>query len=534
MKIKAGLEALRDMKRSLRGKLFYSMLLLLVSLVLIILLGGLYLFGKLDSPKENMTEALDLQMEFFENSVEEYWKQLTVMGIDLSRDTAGLLDSYLKEEKLTLDDLSATGQGAEELQSLLLDELCQHLRQSACSGGFVILNTDGGDPAAQERPGIYVIRGIDTSPDGDMLLYRGLASVGKEQKVMPHRKWRMAFRKDVFPDYEALIKQAELPLEKACRITPMATLPGTDEQVVLLTLPIFGEDGQVYGLCGYEVSRRYFRATQKLPTRLRRLICLMTPENGSTLDADVGLDCGASYVIPKGQYTLEADGEDLVFLHGAGEYVGHQHCFTPAQGQGSFCLTVMIPKEDYDASVLQNTLQSGVLFMLLILLVGFSCLYFSRRFLSPILTALDHMKHEEYRDAKLDIPEIDDLSDFLQKQDQAHASAINQIKQEKQSAETKAATLAYSRKTEIDPDAYQEFVQGLSTLTPTEEKILGLYMDGVSTKDAIEILGIKESTLRFHNKNIYSKLGVNSRKQAVMYALVAQQNRQENSGDTPG
>ncbi len=532
MKIKAGLEALRGMKRSLRWKLFYSML-LLAFLVLITLMSGLYLFGKLDSPKENMTEALELQMEFFENSVEEYWKQLAVMGIDLSRDTSGLLENYLKEQNLTLDDLSATGQGAEELQSLLLEELCLHLRQTACSGGFVILNTDGGNSAAQERPGIYVIRGIDTSPDGDMLLYRGLASVGKEQKVMPHRKWRMSFQKDVFPDYEQLIAQAELPLEQAYRVTPLATLPGTDEQVMLLTLPIIGQNGVVYGLCGYEVSRRYFRATQKLPTRLQRLICLMTPEYGDILDADVGLDCGSSYVIPKGQFTLERDGEELVFVHGAGEYVGHQHCFSPSQGQENFCLTVMIPKADYDASVIQNTLQSGVLFMLLIFLVGISCLYFSRRFLSPILTALDHMKHEEYRDAKLDIPEIDDLSDFLQKQDQAHESAMNQIKQEKQSAENKAATLAYSRKTEIDPDIYKDFVQGLKTLTPTEERILGLYMDGVSTKDAIETLGIKESTLRFHNKNIYSKLGVNSRKQAVMYALVAQQNRQENSGDMP-
>lgn len=530
MKMKAGLDALRGMKRSLRWKLFSSML-LLVSLVLITLMTGLYLFGKLDSPKENITEALDLQMEFFENSVEEYWKQLAVMGIDLSQDTAVLLERYLEEQDLTLSDLSATGQGAEELQGLLLEELCQHIRQTACSGGFVILNTDGGDPSAQERPGIYVIRGIDTTPDGDMLLYRGLASVGKEQTVMPHRKWRMSFQRDVFPDYEKLISQAALPLETAYRVTPLATLPGTDEQVMLLTLPMIGKNGVIYGLCGYEVSRRYFRATQKLPTRLQRLICLMAPDLGDTLDADVGLDCGSAYVIPKGQYTLEYDSEDLVFIHGAGEYVGHQHCFSPSQGQEGFCLTVMIPKADYDASVIQNTIQSGVLFMLLICLVGISCLYFSRRFVSPILTALDHMKHEEYRDAKLDIPEIDDLSDFLQKQDQAHESAINQIKQEKQTAENKVATLAYSRKTEIDPDIYKSFVQGLDTLTPTEEKILALYMDGISTKDAIETLGIKESTLRFHNKNIYSKLGVNSRKQAVMYALVAQQNRQETGDD---
>ena len=39
-------------------------------------------------------------------------------------------------------------------------------------------------------------------------------------------------------------------------------------------------------------------------------------------------------------------------------------------------------------------------------------------------------------------------------------------------------------------------------------------------EEIVEILGIKESTVRFHNRNIYSKLSVGSLKQLLLYASV--------------
>ena len=60
----------------------------------------------------------------------------------------------------------------------------------------------------------------------------------------------------------------------------------------------------------------------------------------------------------------------------------------------------------------------------------------------------------------------------------------------------------------VDPDSYQMFIDNLATLTPKEEDIFNLYVQGCSTKDIISQLGITENTLKYHNKNIYSKLGV--------------------------
>ena len=63
------------------------------------------------------------------------------------------------------------------------------------------------------------------------------------------------------------------------------------------------------------------------------------------------------------------------------------------------------------------------------------------------------------------------------------------------------------------------FKSRLYTLTPTEKEIYSLYLKGNRTKDIMESLNIKENTLKYHNKNIYSKLGVSSRKELLKIAF---------------
>ena len=67
-------------------------------------------------------------------------------------------------------------------------------------------------------------------------------------------------------------------------------------------------------------------------------------------------------------------------------------------------------------------------------------------------------------------------------------------------------------------DGYQYFLDNLINLPVTENKIFNLFVDGKTTKEVMEILNIKENTLKFHNRNIYNKLGVASRKQMLQYA----------------
>lgn len=52
-------------------------------------------------------------------------------------------------------------------------------------------------------------------------------------------------------------------------------------------------------------------------------------------------------------------------------------------------------------------------------------------------------------------------------------------------------------------------------MTPTERTIYEAYIACKTTKEVMSMLDIKENTLKFHNKNLYSKLGVSSRKQLL-------------------
>lgn len=67
----------------------------------------------------------------------------------------------------------------------------------------------------------------------------------------------------------------------------------------------------------------------------------------------------------------------------------------------------------------------------------------------------------------------------------------------------------------VSAEAMECFATGLETLTPTERVIYDAYVIGTSTKEIMTALNIKENTLKFHNKNLYSKLGVSSRKRLV-------------------
>lgn len=67
----------------------------------------------------------------------------------------------------------------------------------------------------------------------------------------------------------------------------------------------------------------------------------------------------------------------------------------------------------------------------------------------------------------------------------------------------------------VDNEKLRIFTESIQTLTPTENTIFNMYMEGKTTKEIMSTLNIKENTLKYHNKNIYSKFGVSSRKALI-------------------
>ncbi|MBQ4110744.1 MAG: hypothetical protein IJC74_07660 [Clostridia bacterium] len=59
------------------------------------------------------------------------------------------------------------------------------------------------------------------------------------------------------------------------------------------------------------------------------------------------------------------------------------------------------------------------------------------------------------------------------------------------------------------------FREQIASLTASEKAIYDCYVAGMSTKEVLAEKSIAESTLKYHNRNIYGKLGVSSRKELL-------------------
>ena len=70
-------------------------------------------------------------------------------------------------------------------------------------------------------------------------------------------------------------------------------------------------------------------------------------------------------------------------------------------------------------------------------------------------------------------------------------------------------------------DKYARYLSGVEQLTLTENAIYEAYTKRLTTKEIMAAMNITENTLKFHNKHIYAKFGVSSRKQLLALHLQA-------------
>ena len=535
---------------TMKRKLFGYML-LLAALLLLAVTIGLFLFGQFDSTKKSTYDSLDLQMEVFEKEISSHFDRLAAAGIQLSEDMTFLLEEHLAQQNLSFHGLTDSEAEIANIQEAMIDPLKQKLLQENCSGIFVMLDTTVNSTladASNSKAGLYLqSNGYETSSD-TILLYRGLSEIGKGHNIMPHRKWRLEFRTDLFPDYSSIIFQPFLSPEQSYYFTNLFTLPGTSEQAVLLTVPMFSSEGDFYGICGFEISQSYFMTFHAQPTKITHLTCLLSKGSESALYASEGLSCGSAngyYRTPNGELTIQSAGSELLCFSGdIVPYIGVMRSIRLSPNNETFSLAVMMLKSDYDHQVGSNILKNILLWLLLLFFTVNCCLYFSKRFLTPILKDLAQLKANRQNSPKSQLPEINDLFAFLAEQDREHEESLQTLLQEKESfqneitqlqhkwelaqnkyktARAEIARLSYAQKQEVDSEDYKQFLSGIHTLTPTERKIFDYYLAGKSVKEIIAIASIKESTLRYHNQNIYSKLGVHSLKQLLLYASQMEQ-----------
>lgn len=538
-------------KQTLRRKLFAYMFLLVVLLSLLFFIGMLLINGY-SGMKQRIADTLSFQSEVFERQITSHYSNLAVMGIQLSERTSEAIDQYLSENHLEFYDLNGSQTQIASVQELLIDPLRQKLMETDCSGAFILLETQINssiENAATSRSGLYLQRNSLDSTDTRILLYRGLADIGKKHDAMPHRKWRLEFDTDQFPNYDQLSFPAPSSLSVSYRLTDVVTLPGTSERVMLLTVPLFGQDNQYYGLCGLEISESYFKHIFAQPSKLDHTVFCLCPGQQGLNDSKESLSAGVTndyYLSPSGQFCSVPFGSGLFACESQYEaYIGTINTVSLSPGQEYFSVSAMIPRDDYDHLATTNSIRITLLWVVIAAFAVLCCLYFSKRYLRPLMKSINQIRQKEYATAESLVVEINDLFAFLADQDRQREEALAAVQKEKTSVETELAQiqteraqdkqelqrLAYSRKTEVDPEDYENFRRGIQDLTATERRVFDYYLEGKSVKEITELMGVKESTVRFHNRNIYVTLGVNSLKQLLRCAAIMKQENESAATD---
>ena len=484
----------------------------LVSLVVILLgltLVLIFAFG-LFSPKEAAIKALNLQLERNVQRLDSYFRETAAQGIHFSRQLAKEIEKTLNEEGVTFDSVSNNQKLIALLETNAYPYLYNSLRIADCSGVFIVLDATVNTslPNAQSsRCGVYLkLANINTSKpvSPDVLLARGIHEIGHNNGHIFHNKWELEFSTENIPFYPMMLSNASKNLIDCYYYSTALEFHGTWEKMILLSVPIVGENGQVYGICGFEINSIYFKLAHAMTgSSYDRIIGVVAQQEGDFIHLETGLEFGSQKgyfaglgnnklsIRPAGDfnyYRLSSPygGEEM-------EYVGvHKKIFlSPLSGpDGSSWVTAcLVPKEDFTISIYLSYLK---LFMFLGTLLAFALLaayFIKKRNSTPILQGLEAIRKGSKE--RTYITEIDDLLDFLEESN----SAID-----------------------VDMPFLNDFEENVKKLSRAETAVFNLYMEGYSAPKIAEVLYVSINTIKSHNRSIYKKLNISSRKELLLLA----------------
>lgn len=500
----------------------------------------LNLFGFMNTANMQIMRDLDRWLTNSADSMEHNCDELAACAISFSHQLEARIQDFLLERQLQFDDLRDDAQALSELQQELYDTVYLNLQVAPASGTFYILNTTVN--SASETPlfnGIYlkyVNLSSENTVNNDFALYRGSFATGKENHLTFHSGWNNENRTDFFEDCESVFTEGV-----HYALSSVVEIPETWENARYLYVPLRDRQDQIIGVCGFEISDLLFRLIHKTEdSRWGQLVCgLIDRQQGSYYGQFNSNRYQTGHTGSSLQIHAKKDGTLFDF--------GEEACVGATKeiflGNGSFTVAVMMPQAQYQRFVRNGQLQNAMIFLILGIAALVSCVIMSHRYVSPILKRIEQVKAKETGGDPTNIREIEDLFAYLAARDEAYEARLEELEQERQAAEANAAQtqkdyetalrqldlvqgeleqLAAAQHREIVLEEYEFFLCNLGTLTATEYKVYELYLAGKNARQIAEILCISGNTLKYHNKNIYSKLGISSRKQMLRFAALKQ------------
>ncbi|NLO25478.1 MAG: hypothetical protein GX114_04965 [Clostridiales bacterium] len=497
--------------------------LLLIILVLTIVLGAvavMLITGNLTTGFKESEAIVQNELMHVSQKIEEQYGQFSLQALALSKTLSRNIEEELKRLDIPVTELQDHPDILEHLIASQYERALFSLQLSKSSGVFVMLNATVNPALANaknSRAGLYIKNmepNIISSQTPTIIVFRGFPSIGRHNRLSLHAQWQMEFDISEASYYHipmaAALSNPDLPLSRLYYWCPSFTLQNTNEEVMLCSVPLMDSNNNVFVVCGLEISEMLFKLSH-MPKRTlySRLFCVLTPmdENAMVFNRSMFAGGYSAKAVSREKNTLVIAGNDSPFYsynhNGNRLFLGMHEPVNLYPGDSVFsdqawAVAVMVPQEDILDSI---TMLNLVLFFsaVLLVLIGITTAFvLSRRFLKPITEGLDMIKSADLEKLpKTKVPEIDDLIEYLKTRNkELYQKAM---------------------KGNLSISLLDEFLENIKTLSPSERAVFDLYAKGHTSKEAAEKLFLSINTIKTHNKRIYMKLNVASRKELSLY-----------------
>lgn len=484
----------------------------LMTILLAVVFGFLSLTGLLQNVEEKAKTLLKAHMSEYRAKVIEHVDSVAARSIKFSQALSGLIGAELTANGLTFTALNDNPQAITDIENAVYGLSEQALFQTNASGVFFILDVTANtrvQNAEKNRSGLHIRIGSVNNPNPInpiLYLFRGSSGTTRKHGIIHHNHWNLEFSTDDFTFYERLKQDSGRELVKNWYFSPVLDFRMTWDDAAFIAAPVYGADGEFYGVCGFEISRMYYLHSHMLSaSELGNVAGLLSLRERDELRTDIGLESGTyggySASLTKKALTAEPRGALMSYSDGQDRFIGLEQAVTlsPLDGADMWIISVMIPESEYNIMSRNQNFLIALLLALVFTISVLASLLLSIRYVQPITEGLEIIKKKGPGRSK--VPEINELLDFLAEQDAERERAS-------QTLEANSTLVA----------SYNSFMSRLKTLTAAEREIFDLYLRGLSAQQIAEKRSSSLSTIKFHNRNIYTKLGIGSRDELMLIA----------------
>lgn len=531
--------------------------------------------GLLSPLDYDLEPTIDIELRNRQQIVIRANDNIAAHGIAFSQQLSSNLHLALQVNNAKLADLNNNPELLSNIQNMLYDTVHDYMQQTTCSGAFFLLNASVN--TAQEQPtktGLYLKYAnlySENTLQNDICMFRGHYDVARRNNINLYSTWQMEWNLARLKQGKELLYKSGTPLQESYHITPVLELVDSWEKARLFILPIYDENQNAIGFCGFEFSNIFFKLQTPLATYHD------TPLITAFLDVDDN-DTYSGQLSDEetlGDWPLVASrgSKYITFTSSGNTYIGKM--LPVKTGTSVHYLAIMLPESSYNELMKESSRKAIATFVVILMLFSIAGYLLNKKYVEPIVSDLEQLKlgpsskptsqlqefdevfsswrsrdyqhkekllsmeqerayaQQEYADAVENLHNItaqqqslqqqyDELQATLREQSRKLEERLTALQQEKEAAErqyasTQAVLKGYLDKENppVDKDIYELFEANLPTLTSKEKEIFDLYLAGLVPKEITAKLNISENTIKYHNKNIYSKLCVKNRKELL-------------------